>query len=204
MRQFNPAIQAYLGSKTTPKCLEIGACGNLKPGWLSTDLVSYRAGIVPMDVTRPFPIDEGSFDYVYSEHMIEHLTLAQGCAMLRECHAALRPGGVCRVVTPSIEFLMSLFGSEAQPYVEWSATMFMPDAPKTPAVVFNNFVRAWGHQFIYDRPGLWDAMSEAGFRDLLWEEIGGSRHRPLRGLESTGRLPAGFLAMESMILEGVK
>jgi hypothetical protein len=70
--------------------------------------------------------------------------------------------------------------------------------------VFNNFVRAWGHQFIYDHATLALIVERAGFVDLVWPPIGQSRHTDLCGLESLSRLPDGFLEMESMILEGTK
>ena len=52
--------------------LQIGAGTNVRPGWLNTD-IEQRDGIAYLDATEPFPLENGTFHYVYSEHVIEHL-----------------------------------------------------------------------------------------------------------------------------------
>jgi hypothetical protein len=73
-----------------------------------------------------------------------------------------------------------------------------------PSFVFNNFVRQWGHQFIYDRATLRFVLSDAGFVDIKECRIGQSDHAKLRDLETVERMPEGFLELESMILEGMR
>lgn len=191
------------------RCIELGAGDLARPeGWLTTDLKPSRDAL-QLDVTRPFPIEDGSFDYIYSQHMIEHLDFGAGRFMLRECFRILKPGGTIRIVTPSIGFLIGLFSSDRQEltdrYIQWSTETFVQSAPKPmPSVAFNNFVRAWGHRFIYDEATLEQILTEAGFTAIQECEIGASRHARLRGLESTDRLPAGFFALENMIMEATR
>jgi predicted SAM-dependent methyltransferase len=191
------------------RCLELGAGSVPRPGgWLATDLEAGGQSLA-LDVSRPFPIEDRSFDYIYSQHMIEHLTLDTGRFMLRECLRILKPGGAIRVVTPSIGFLLGLFSSDRsaleERYIQWSAKTFVPNAPRPMAsIVFNNFVRAWGHQFIYDRVTLEMILAEAGFTGIHERALGDSQHARLQGLELSRRLPEGFLALESMILEGTR
>ena len=62
-------------------------------GWLNTDLCPKVAGCVTLDATKPFPLASASFDYVFSEHQMEHIHYSDAVRMLRECHRVLRPVG---------------------------------------------------------------------------------------------------------------
>jgi predicted SAM-dependent methyltransferase len=190
------------------RCIEFGSGGHYLPGWLHTDLDA-TAHVVPLDVTRAFPIDDRTFDYVYSEHMLEHITFEQGRAMIRECFRIMKAGATIRIVTPSIGFLIRLFARDRSEledkYIEWATEKFVPSAPlPLPSFVFNNFVRQWGHQFIYDRATLRFVLNEAGFVDIKECRIGHSDHAKLRDLETVVRMPDGFLELESMIFEGTR
>jgi predicted SAM-dependent methyltransferase len=165
--------------------------------------------IIRLDATAAIPAPDNSFDYIYCEHMIEHVPFRGGVAMLIECNRILRPGGVVRVVTPSIAFLLSVIAADRnslqEDYLEWSVRRFVPDAPSvTPAFFLNNFMRSWGHTFIYDHATLKLALKMAGFDSVTEPRFGQSQHAELYGLEDEGRLPPGYLELESMILEGTK
>jgi predicted SAM-dependent methyltransferase len=159
-------IERYLAEHDVRK-LQLGAAENVLPGWLNTDLHGYgREDVVYLDVRKRFPLPDASFDLVYSEHMIEHLTWAEGQHCLRESLRVLRPGGRIRVATPSLERLARLYdgGAAAQRYVLWAVDTLDPevDAP-LPGVAINNFFHSWGHRFVYDPETLRHALGEAGF-----------------------------------------
>jgi predicted SAM-dependent methyltransferase len=190
------------------RCIELGSGGHHVPGWLHTDL-SATAHVLQLDVTQAFPIDDQVFDYAYSEHMIEHIAFEQGRSMIRECFRIMKAGAVIRIVTPSIGFLMRLFSRDRSEledrYIAWATQQFVPNAPAVlPSFVFNNFVRQWGHQFIYDRETLRFVLTDTGFVDVKECRIGESAHPKLRGLETVERMPDGFLELESMILEATR
>jgi predicted SAM-dependent methyltransferase len=190
------------------RCIELGSGAHLLPGWLHTDLDA-TAHVLPLDATQAFPIDDRVFDYVYTEHMIEHIAFEQGCAMIRECFRIMKAGAIIRIVTPSIGFLMRLFSHDRseleEHYIEWATRQFTPNAPAPlPSFVFNNFVRQWGHQFIYDRTTLRWVLSETGFVDITECRISQSDHAKLRNLETVTRMPDGFLELESMIFEAMR
>jgi predicted SAM-dependent methyltransferase/glycosyltransferase involved in cell wall biosynthesis len=207
--QLDPALTAYLG-QPGPHCIEIGAGWNTRPGWLATDL-NPPAGLTSMklDASKPFAIPSDTFDYVYSEHMIEHVPLEDGLSMLEECNRILKPGGTIRIVTPSLGFLSRVISSDRgvleDRYRRWSVETFVPDAPAvTNAFFLNNFVRNWGHQFIYDRETLEMALGSSGFEQIVVCPLNESEHQSLRGLANVGKIPPGFLDLESMVLEGTK
>jgi len=76
-------IRNYLNASKTRK-LQLGCGSNLLTGWLNTTLYPFDKGSVFMDVTLPFPMPDSSFDYIFSEHMIEHLEFEQAAWMLSE------------------------------------------------------------------------------------------------------------------------
>jgi predicted SAM-dependent methyltransferase len=181
LRRRSP-IARYLREHAERK-LQLGAADKPLPGWLNTDLHDYgRRDIVFLDARRRFPLPDGSFDLVYSEHMLEHLTYADGQRCLRECFRVLRPGGTVRVATPSLQRLAGLYGGGdlQERYVRWAAATLEPElqAP-LPGAVVNNFFRSWGHEFIYDPETLRHALTEAGFVDVAERPIGElERHLP--------------------------
>ena len=62
-------IREYLESQTIRK-LHLGAGGNDPTEWLNTDIFP-TGEEVHVDATKPFPFPDGSFQYIFSEHMIQ-------------------------------------------------------------------------------------------------------------------------------------
>jgi len=189
-------IARYLDGHDERK-LQLGAADKPLPGWLNTDLHDYgRRDLVYLDARERFPLPDASFDVVYSEHMLEHLSYADGRSCLGECFRVLRPGGTIRIATPSLEQLTRLYegGEREQRYVEWAAGTLEPElrAP-LPGAVLNNFFRSWGHQFLYDRATLRHALAEAGFVEI--------EERPVGELERHLAEHPEFNELETFVLE---
>lgn len=200
-------IDAYLSGNTVRK-LHLGAGSHDLAGWLNADLIP-RGDEIFLNAAKPYPFAPGTFDFIYHEHLMEHMPYEFGRAMLAECYRVLRSGGTMRIATPDLAFLVNLFGSDKTPlqqrYVEWSCARWVPNAPSpTDAFVINNYVRNWGHHFIYDRETLELALTRAGFVGIVFCNLNESDSPDLRGLEHEARQPEGFLAMETMVVEGRK
>jgi predicted SAM-dependent methyltransferase len=230
-------IADYLATHAVRK-LQIGCGGNVLGGWLNSDLnpvrslgvciANRRAGegasghgprplrdLVFVDATKPLPFRDGVFDYVFSEHMIEHIPFGDAQGLLREIHRVLKPGGLLRLSTPDLHFLIDLYGQQKtevqQRYVAWAVETFLP-REQTPAgpldadtFVINNFVRNWGHQFIYDQKTLWSALASAGFSGMTRRQPGESDDVNLLGIESHGRrIGDEFNRLESVVVEATK
>ena len=191
MRRPNQ-IKEYLASHRMRK-LNIGSGTNLLAGWINTDLFPRNTPRpVLLDATEPLPLPDNSFDYVFTEHMIEHLTFEQGLALLRECYRILKPGAKIRVATPDLRMLFDLCRETRtdlqERYIRWSVENFIPGAGMYhEAFVINNFFRNWGHQFIYDEATLRASLERAGFVDVVRREPGESEDENLRGIESHGK-----------------
>jgi hypothetical protein len=65
-------------------------------------------------------------------------------------------------------------------------------------------VRDWGHQFIYDEKILRSMLESVGFCDVVRSSLGESDDEEFRGLENEGRMPEGFLALETIVLEATR
>lgn len=197
----------YLLSSREPK-LQIGGGWRLLDGWLNTD-IDLVPDVMFMDATRSFPFEDNLFQFVFSEHMIEHVHYEKAVSMLRECHRVMRKGGVIRVVTPDLSSIVGLYRGNLseiqQSYLSWfCATFVQGEYPQSAVAVINAHFRLWGHQFIYDEETLTATMSGAGFSEVTRCSLGKSDYSMLRSLENEGRYPPGLLDFESVALEGTK
>lgn len=198
---------AYLTTSICTK-LHLGSSNHLLPGWLNTDLCAAE-GVMALDATSSYPFPRDTFNFIFSEHMIEHVPYDSALRMLKECYRVLKPTGVIRIVTPDLTKILGLYphppNEQARVYLRWMSTTFTPEAEQNCAThVVNAFFRLWGHQFIYDQPTLETAMRSSGFINIIRRELGQSDHAELTNLENTTRYPDGLLNYESLCVEARK
>lgn len=190
------------------KKLHLGAGKNIIQGWLNTDLAP-APGAFSLDLTKKFALPDAAFDYIFSEHVIEHLSFLSGQDMLQECHRVLKPNGKIRITTPNIQFLIDLYQDPKKPihekYVDWAVEKWSDWAPySNPIFAVNNFFRNWGHKFIYDKDCLANSLLTNGFGQIIEHKILESDDVHLKNLENDTRMPFGFLQLESITLEAIK
>jgi predicted SAM-dependent methyltransferase len=187
-----PRVAAYL-KRHPVRRLHLGASNTVLAGWLNTDLIPTQRDVIYLDVTRRFPFRDNTFDYIFSEHLIEHVDYESGLSMLGECARVLKPGGRIRVATPDLKVLTDLHSTNdsemGRYYVDWIVQRLMPEVECCKEVfVINNAFRNWGHQFLYDAQTLTYAMKKTGFDDIRLYKPGISDETNLRGMESHGKL----------------
>jgi predicted SAM-dependent methyltransferase len=169
------------------KRLQIGAGSSRRQGWLNTD-IEPGDGLAYLDATKRFPFEDGSLHYIFSEHVIEHLTYDEGKFMMAEAYRVLAPGGKMRISTPDLMQFIRLFdknpSEDAKAYLvgkmkwhEW------PDEPNQAAIILNLQMSSWGHKFMYDLATLSAALNRAGFRNVSEFEENVSNDEYLRDLE---------------------
>ena len=87
-RHVDRNIVANYLSQNNVRKLHIGCGSHILPGWLNSDYFTRSSDILHLDATRPFPFNDDEFDYIFSEHMIEHISYSQGFRQLRHRHSA--------------------------------------------------------------------------------------------------------------------
>ena len=205
-------VADYLNTEAVP-ALYLGAGKHELDGWLNSDLFPRSRNSVHLDATEQFPFADGTFRYVFSNHMIEHVSYPDAARMLAECSRVLEPGGTLRVATPDFAFMLAMYADPAEPltasYIDWMVEWINRNDPSgapsnAPMFVINNLFHDWGHRFIYDRRVLSDALQAAGFVDIVECDINESAHEKFRNISHEERAPPGFVRLETLTLEGTK
>jgi predicted SAM-dependent methyltransferase len=145
-------------------------------GWWNVDIQAFPGVDERLDATAAWPYPDGSLDYVYAEHFIEHLEIDGVVSFLEEARRCLKPGGRVRLSTPSLEWvLVSHYELGSEPGRQIDDTLRM-----------NCAFRGWQHQFLYSREMLSYVLEQCGFAQLEFCEYGESEDVNLRNLEKHG------------------
>ena len=200
-------VADYLAASAAPR-LHIGCGANPLEGWLNTDYFPDDPAILHLDATARFPLPDASVELIVSEHMIEHLPLAGGMTMIEQCLRVLKPGGRLRISTPSMEALIAIYQDPLKPahaaYIDYHRDHWFTGPLATPAMIFNDFYRNWGHLTIYDEATLRVSLERAGFVSIASVTLGESSVEALRGMENEKRMPAGLLKLHTLAFEAEK
>lgn len=203
-------VWKYLKGHATRK-IHIGSQMHILEGWLNTEYeaATYWSQIF-LDARKRFPFSSESVDYIFTEHMIEHIEYSDAAAMLSECYRVLRKGGAIRVATPDLGRLMRLYtcadAPDVQAYINWSAERHaLPRQDAMGCIVLNHFMHSWGHRFIFDADTLSNLLRGAGFTQIRHCRPGESPNPILSNLESHGEsIGKDMNAFETMVLEARK
>jgi predicted SAM-dependent methyltransferase len=103
-----------------------------------------------LNLARRFPFEDGTVDYIFSSHVLEHLPRPVAENFARECSRVLKPEGVARVAVPDLDLIVQQYDSEN------------PDA--TVQRIFelghNGKDRHW---WMYNKRSLTDLLLSSGF-----------------------------------------
>jgi predicted SAM-dependent methyltransferase len=131
-------------------------------------------GVIRADVTKGLPYPESSARYIYTSHMIEHMSRWQALSLIRECTRVLVPGGILRVATPDLrtwvhEYLdgdTSRGATPADSFMEKLGTY--RDEPVNPARRYiRRLFSGSVHQWLYDLESLSHLVLEGGLSDCV-------------------------------------
>jgi len=185
-------VREYFASHAVRK-LHLGSGRTRLEGWLHSDVEPAGPGCIKLDMTKPFPFSDNSFQYIASEHSIEHIKYEEGKRALKECWRVLAPGGLLRISTPDLALLAATLTGDGQQIrsvlLEYATLCDQPPEMAMPAFLLNNEFRAWGHQFVYDSSTLVCLLAEAGFAEITRHPVGASDDQALTGLEARASDP---------------
>lgn len=151
-------------------------CGNNKlEGWKNYDK--------EIDITKPLPFKLNSADFIFAEHVIEHVEYFKALAFLGECFRVLRPGGIVRIACPSIENVMRRADEEYVKFIrKWVTNL------EGTRAAMHNILFFHGHKAPWTDSLLEASLFYAGFKDLVKCDPGHSKVEALQGVEGHGKV----------------
>ncbi|MCX5416002.1 methyltransferase domain-containing protein [Streptomyces sp. NBC_00059] len=165
-------IQFGSWDERSPLCLNTDRVGLASPETVTEPGRLYHVDdecyFISLDVRDPLPFADHTFEWVYAEHFVEHLSPAEGIQWLREVGRVLVPGGVVRLTTPDLRRYLQSYLQDDGFFAEHRRRLVRLGAPPQelpdrPAFWVNQIFQFHGHQWIYDHEELSYALRQAGF-----------------------------------------
>ena len=159
--------------ESAPVRLHIGCGQEAIPDWINIDNQPLPGVDRVLDVRQGLPFRGTAA--IYAEHFLEHLSLDEGLAFLRECRRALAPSGVLRLSTPNLDWVYATHYKTGP-----SATA---EETLRDCLQLNRAFHGWGHQFLYNRTMLEAALKSCGYASVRFHRYGQSDVPELSGIE---------------------
>jgi predicted SAM-dependent methyltransferase len=199
---------AHLAKAGVGLKLQLGCGANILSDWINTDSTPSSPHVDYLDIQRPLPFTAAVLDAVFCEHTIEHVAKADGIRLVSEIFRVLKPGGLVRLVTPSLDALCGMAiapqSDVAQKYLAFFRR-YINDANATISDAINLGFYGHGHRHIYLVAELSGILSKAGFVNILamTAEVYGN---PLfNGVDGHGKVIGRDInAIEAMAIEAAK
>jgi predicted SAM-dependent methyltransferase len=150
---------------TSPRKVHLGPGSNVLPGWDNLDLVEGE-GIITHDLRVGLPYPDGSVSHIFSEHVIEHFTKADGYRLLCECYRVLQPTGCIRVGWPDLTKLLSAYLLRSRRYKRFITPYLEGNLFDTWDELFSDCLFDWEHRYAYTRKHLAMLLARIGFIDI--------------------------------------
>ena len=194
-------LRLYLENSQVKK-LQIGSSSNILEGWFNVDILPFYKGALFLDATQPFPFKDETFNYIFSEHMIEHITYNESLAMLSECYRVLKPGGKIRLATPDLETLAGLYvknkSDEQKQYIKSVIDRWLPNIANYRESFVINKIFEFNHKFIWDCSTLKDTLESIGFVDVIRSEPGKSDDEVFQNIDVHKN---DYIKFETLVIE---
>ncbi|MEP6951266.1 MAG: methyltransferase domain-containing protein [Ginsengibacter sp.] len=177
------------------KYLDIGCGPNAHENFINLDYQWSPKIDICWDFTKKnLPFDDNYFEGIYTEHCLEHITLNQCEAGMKEFYRVLKVNGILRIVVPDGELYLDSYyrkknGEDISlPYEEGYIS---------PIARVNGIFREHGHQFIYDFYTFKLLLEKAGFKNIFKVEFGIGKNKELI-------LDTEYRKIESLYIEAYK
>lgn len=153
-------IAATLAARRRPVYLNFGSGprGLADERWINVDGFKDNNVHFLFDLGRPLPFQDGTFDGVFTEHVLEHFTLEDSERIACELSRILAPGGTLRIVVPDAEKIVRTYLNDPKALVAWRG-----ETGTAMETVNSVFRQRYEHQFLYDWPTMEAMLRRAGF-----------------------------------------
>lgn len=175
--------------------IQFGHGGHKLEGWLN--LEQHEA-----DITKPLAFKNDSVDFIFIEHVLEHVTPQQGYRFLEESYRTLKPDGVIRVIVPDVHKVYTRCTPGYLALLEEGSKTWFHEAglvrpnKLAPHDAVKALVFCHGHQAVYNSDLLWTLIESVGLTAKK-VEYGKSNHTELNGVDSHWK----YMGLENCILE---
>jgi predicted SAM-dependent methyltransferase len=172
--------------------INLGCGANRLEGWQNFDR--------EIDIAKPpLPFGDRSVDYILCEHCLEHIGYYKAIEFLKECKRVLKPGGVARIIVPSLERIANCNDEE---YFKFT-TKWQQNGPTVrgalAAILF-----AHGHESAWTSSLLRATMVYCGFNPIDECQPERSKHEVLRDVDGHHHIIGRrFNDVESTVIEGM-
>jgi len=203
------AIEAYLAQTDEPRLAIVDAFAGEHAGWLCAaanpkvrDVVCLRSGI-------QLPSPDAAFGVIYIEHSLELRSVARGELLLRECYRLLKPGGLLRVSTMNLAFVLDLLRTSDDErigqYMKYCHETF-PEYVAEPRAEYlvNSLFRDYGHKFLYSEAMVHDVLAVAGFTGVTTRSADTSSREDLQHLHHGRDIRSDILEVEGLFVEATR
>jgi hypothetical protein len=151
----------------------------------------YPDNIEYCDVTKGFPIPPATVKAVYCSHVLEHLSLNEFRATLRNTFTILQPGGTFRLVLPDLEHLLRSYmesdDSEAASRFMRDAYLGKESAPTGLGKIAQTVFGRSSHLWMWDEKNMTKELVDVGFTNIRRAQFGDNPDPRFRDVESEGR-----------------
>jgi predicted SAM-dependent methyltransferase len=163
--------------------VNLGAGVKGKPGWVNVDIAPFLGINCVYDCRKSLPFPNNSVKAIFCEHFFEHIDYTEEVpSFLSECHRALEPGGVIRIIVPDMERYLRAYCSDG-----WEAlAKLRPLDVKRQDFHYGHkyntrmelvnmlFRQGHEHKFGYDYDTLNFLLHRYGFSTVIKQEFGKS------------------------------
>jgi predicted SAM-dependent methyltransferase len=153
----------FLRNRYRDALLNIGCGPKYIADMVNVDGNVLRKKDIWLDVRLGLPFLENNIRGIYASHVMEHFAIDAVRRLLREFHRVLKPGGILRIVVPSLEYAVNAFiANDSAKFPDWPESFYSIGGR------FNNFLLcANQHRVMFDRTFLQELLYEAGFMSVI-------------------------------------
>ncbi len=175
--------------------------------------LSWPDNIMVCDLKKRLPFEDSTVKYIYTSHLLEHLTRNEGEFLLNECYRVLRDEGVIRIIVPDLQTKIGSYISKMKqievenidpdiaPADEFLEGMGMYDAGGNSDPFWVRFVKTFQgnknlHKWLYDSYSLSLKLKGFGFVKIVQKEYLDSQVEDIKNLDNPDRF-SGSICIEA-------
>lgn len=91
--------------------LNLGCGKSIKKKFINLDFYKHPNTKVDIiaNLNKKMPFNDSSIDYIYSSHLLEHLTWIKGEKLIKDCFRVLKKGGKIRILIPDFKKIFKCY-----------------------------------------------------------------------------------------------